>query len=78
MPTILQVGRFRFHFYSDESDEPAHIHVRCADGECKYWLDPVRLARNRGILRHDLREVERLVFKHQQFLVEKYHERHRR
>lgn len=74
MPTVLRIGRFRFHFYSDESDEPAHIHVRSAEGECKLWLDPVTLARNRGIPRHDLREVERLVFEHQQFLIDKYHE----
>jgi hypothetical protein len=40
MPTVLQIGRFRFHFYSDESREPAHIHVRTPDGECKYWLEP--------------------------------------
>ncbi|MBU4273682.1 MAG: DUF4160 domain-containing protein [Planctomycetes bacterium] len=78
MPTVLRVGPFRFHFYSDESDEPAHIHVRCADGECKYWLNPIGLADNRGIRGHDLREIERLVFKHQQFLMEKYHERHGR
>jgi hypothetical protein len=45
-------------------------------GECKFWLDPIGLARNRGIRRHELREIERLVFEHQQLLIEKYHERH--
>jgi hypothetical protein len=78
MPTVLRIGPFRFHFYSDESDEPAHIHVRSAEGECKFWLEPVRLAGNRGIPGHDLRNIERLVFEHQQFLVQKYHEYHNR
>ena len=78
MPTILHVGRYRFHFYSDESDEPAHIHVRTPDGECKFWLDPVRLARNRGLPAQELREIEGLVFEHLEFLVEKYHEYHAR
>ena len=78
MPTVLRIGPFRFHFYSDESDEPAHIHVRSADGECKFWLDPVRLARNRGISGRDLREIERLVFEYRQLLIEKYHEYHHR
>lgn len=64
MPTILRIGNFRFHFYSDEGNEPPHIHVRGPDGECKYWLEPVGLARNRGIAPHDLREIERLVFEH--------------
>ncbi len=78
MPTALRVGSFRFHFYSDESDEPAHIHVRSPDGECKFWLDPVTLANNRGIPGHALRNVERLVFEHQSLLIEKYHEHHNR
>jgi hypothetical protein len=78
MPTVLRIGLFRFHFYSDESDEPAHIHVRSANGECKFWLDSVRLAQNRGIPGHDLREIERLIFEYRQLLVEKYHEYHNR
>jgi hypothetical protein len=78
MPTILRIGPFRFHFYSDESNEPAHIHVRSPDGECKFWLAPVRLARNRGIPPEDVREAERLVFENQQLLIEKFHEYHDR
>jgi hypothetical protein len=78
MPTVLQIGSFRFHFYSDESDEPAHIHVRSPEGECKFWVEPVSLARNRGIPGHDLRNIERLVFEHQQLLIEKFHEHHNR
>ena len=41
MPTVLRIGSFRFHFYSDEGQESAHIHVRTPDGECKFWLEPV-------------------------------------
>jgi hypothetical protein len=78
MPTVLRVGSFRFHFYSDESDEPPHIHVRSPNGECKFWLEPIALARNRGLPADDLRTVERLVFEHQQFLIQKYHEYHHR
>jgi Domain of unknown function (DUF4160) len=78
MPTVLRIGPYRFHFYSDESNEPAHIHVRCADGECKFWLDPISLAGNRGIPAHDLRAVERLVFANQPFLITQYNEYHSR
>ena len=76
MPTVLRVGPYRFHFYSDESNEPAHIHVRSPDGECKFWLEPIGLAGNRGIAAHDLREIERLVYEHQELLIEKYDEYH--
>lgn len=24
MPTVLRIGQYRFHFYSDENSEPAH------------------------------------------------------
>lgn len=62
MPTVLRIKSFRFHFYSDESGEPAHIHVETPDGECKFWLDQIRLARNKGIPTHTIREIEKLVF----------------
>ena len=74
---MLRLGGFWFHFYSHEPGEPAHIHVRNADVECKFWLDPIRLASNRGVAPHDVRQVERLVFEYQAFLLAKYHEYHR-
>lgn len=78
MPTVLRIGSFRFHFYSDESKEPPHIHVETPEGECKYWLIPVRLARNKGISPHILRDIEKLVFEHHEILQEKYYEYHKR
>ncbi|MEO7934615.1 MAG: DUF4160 domain-containing protein [Chthoniobacterales bacterium] len=79
MPTVLRIGPFRFHFYSDEGSEPAHIHVRSADGECKYWLAPdVGLAYNRGVKPHDVREIERLVFENRTTLTEAFHAYHTR
>ena len=74
MPTVLRIGPYRFHFYSDEGDEPPHIHVRSGDGDCKFWLDPLLLAKNRGIPASKLNEIERLVFEHQKLLIEKYNE----
>lgn len=68
MPTVLRIGQFRFHFYSDERNEPPHIHVATADGECKFWLDPIKLARNRNIKPQATREIERLVYKNQELL----------
>lgn len=77
MPTVLRIDSFRFHFYSDEGNEPAHIHIATPDGECKFWLDPVQLARNNGLAPFTIRIIERLVFAHLAFLKEKYHEFHR-
>lgn len=74
MPTVLRIGRYRFHFYSDERGEPPHIHVATPDGECKFWLDPIALARNRGLRPNVVRRIERLVYQHAEFLKEKYDE----
>lgn len=77
MPTVLRIGNLRFHFYSDESQEPPHIHVATPDGECKFWLEPVELAKNRGIKPHALRQIEGLVYQNKGLLLTQYHEFHR-
>jgi hypothetical protein len=75
MPTVLRIGRYRFHFYSDERQEPPHIHVRAADGECKFWLEPtIALAVNRGIPAHELGRIEKLVFEYRETLRGAYRE----
>jgi hypothetical protein len=77
MPTVLRIGAFRFHFYSDEGKEPAHIHIRTPQGECKFWLEPaIILAYNRGIPRHDLRKIERLVFENYAVLKKAFYDYH--
>jgi len=58
MPTVLRIGSFRFHFYSDERNEPPHIHVKTPDGECKFWLDPIRLARNKNVSPKVIRDID--------------------
>ncbi len=72
MPTVLRIGSIRFHFYSDE----AHIHVETPDGECKYWLSPVLLARNNGVPPHRLRELEKLVFEYEELFNRRFYEFH--
>ena len=74
MPTVLRIGPYRFFFFAGDRDEPAHIHIEREDKVAKFWLDPVRRARNKGIAPRMLRKIEKLVFKHKPFLMEKYHE----
>ena len=74
MPTVIKIDSFRFHFYSDEGNEPPHIHIATPDGECKFWLQPIRLARNKGLSPLTIRKIEKLVFENQILLVGKYNE----
>ena len=75
-PTILRIGSYRFHFYSDEKNEPPHVHIATNEGECKFWLNPIRLARNKGVAAYEVRKIERLVFRNKDLLMEKYDEFH--
>ncbi|MGH9948777.1 MAG: DUF4160 domain-containing protein [Pyrinomonadaceae bacterium] len=74
MPTVLRIGRFRFFFYSNENNEAAHIHVKAAENEAKFWLTPVWLAFNHGFRGHELGEIERLVIENQSFLLETWND----
>jgi hypothetical protein len=76
MPTVLRIGSFRFHFYSDEYNEPPHIHVATPDGECKFWLESVKLAGNMGLTPHVVRQIEKLVFENRDLLILKFNEYH--
>ena len=78
MPTVLRRGSYRFHFFSDEGDEPAHVHVRFDGRNCKFWLNPVVLAVNRSIPLHRLNEIETIIREEQEFLLQQYHEHRRR
>lgn len=65
-----------FFFYSSEGNEPAHIHIEIDDTECKFWLDPIRLAAIYGVKAHQIREIERIIYKHVELFIEKYNEYH--
>ncbi len=74
MPTVIVIGRFRFHFYSADFNEPAHIHISAPDGEAKFWLQPMGLAYSHGFRAKDLRTLDRLVREHQETLLEAWYE----
>jgi hypothetical protein len=76
MPTVLRIGPYRFHFYSNEGSESAHIHVSRDEKEVKFWLEIVSVARNYGFSPTEVRSIEKLVFQNQSFLLEKYNEFH--
>ncbi len=74
MPTVLRVGRFRFFFFSNEGQEPAHIHVKSGSDEAKFWLGPVSLTANYGFNARELSEIERVIAEHENALLEAWHE----
>ena len=61
MPTVLRIKKYRFFFFSNEVNEPLHIHVESDDNYAKFWLEPVQLARSVGYNARELSEIRNLV-----------------
>jgi Domain of unknown function (DUF4160) len=61
MPTVLRIGAFRFFFYANEGQEPAHIHVQADNRLAKFWLQPVNLANSVGFNAKELNQLLGLV-----------------
>lgn len=74
MPTILRIGPYRFFFYSNENDEPAHIHVQRGRALAKFWLRPVALASSTGFPAQELTKLSRLVQENATTFVEAWNE----
>lgn len=74
VPTIFRIGSYRFYFYSHEPNEPPRVHIDKASCSAKFWLKSVSLTHNLGFSKMELNALKQLVIKHQQRLLEGWHE----
>jgi hypothetical protein len=74
VPTILRVAGYRFFFFSNEREEPAHIHVEQAERYAKFWLVAISLAANYGFRSGELTELLAIVQEHGPLFLEKWNE----
>ena len=64
-PTVFRARGFRFYFFSLEESR-FHVHVQHAEGEAKFWLEPVlELAQNYGLRADHLGTAEDLIREHE-------------
>ena len=62
MPSIKGCkGAYRLFFYSFDCNEPMHVHAQREKMTCKFWLEPVRLAKNAGFSQQELNRIMRLI-----------------
>jgi len=61
-------------FYSNEGQEPAHIHVQRERKLAKFWLKPVSLAASTGFAARELRTLEGMIRENQTVLLEAWNE----
>lgn len=73
MPTVFRHGPYRLFFYSNEGDEPPHVHVQEGAKLAKFWLDPVSLASSSRFAPHELRLIHRLVEENRERILEAWH-----
>lgn len=69
MPVILRHKGFAFYFVMFDLGEPVHVHVRNGRNEAKFWIEPFRLAWNRGYRIHELNEIEHLIMANREFIL---------
>jgi len=76
MPTILMIRGWRFFFYSNERNEPIHVHCRKGGAEAKYWLDVQGFetieAYAYNMKPPDKRTVRRIIFEHFDYIVNEW------
>ena len=62
MPTVLLENGFRFFFYSNENEEPMHIHVKRGNAIGKIWLEPeIRIAYTDGFSLKEERQIMEII-----------------
>lgn len=74
MPTVLRVDGHRFFFYSNEGNEPPHIHVQKAEKYAKFWLMPVQVVDSIGYTSKELQRVQSIITENLVLLQEAWNE----
>jgi hypothetical protein len=76
MPTVLiDVFSRKYFFFSNENDEPPHIHVKQAERSAKYWIEnPIRQDYNHKFRGSEIRDIERTIEMNRELIMEKWNE----
>ena len=61
MPTILREYGYRFFFFSNEGNEPPHIHIEKGNKYAKFWLNPTELAHFKNFNKPELTEIRKII-----------------
>ena len=75
MPRLRGIpGPYRVFFTSFDCTEPPHVHVERENKTCKFWLEPLGLARNHGFDARELGRIRQLIGLHHAKIMEAWHE----
>ena len=75
MPNVSLIDGFRFFFYSNENNEPAHIHVSKADSDGKIWLEPgIAIAYMYGFSNAEQKNIMKIIKTNYQIFLNQWYE----
>jgi hypothetical protein len=75
MPRVAGIpGPYRIFFTSFDCNEPPHVHVEREDKACKFWLEPLRLARSHGFSARELSRIRGIIETYRDMILEAWHE----
>jgi hypothetical protein len=75
MPTVLRIDGYRFFFYSNENNEPAHVHVEKGEGEGKIWLEPtISVAYFMGFSTREQNDIVKITRDNFSVFIQKWYE----
>ncbi|MBI4373042.1 MAG: DUF4160 domain-containing protein [Candidatus Omnitrophica bacterium] len=74
MPTLFILNGFRFFFFSNEGSEPIHVHTEKGEKYAKFWLRPIRLARNYKFSSMELKRIRDMIEHRENEIEEKWNE----
>ena len=58
---VFYFNGYRFFFFSNENDEPMHIHVEKGEGSAKYWVDPFEEVYSYGLKAKQRKEIKAII-----------------
>ena len=65
----------KYYFFSNEGNEPPHIHVRQAERSAKFWMEtPLRIEYANKFSGKELREIELIIELNRELIMEKWNE----
>lgn len=75
MPTLLFIRGLRFFFYSNENNEPPHVHVTKGNASGKIWLEPsISIAYLNGFSNAEQKDIMAIIDDHSENFKQKWYE----
>jgi hypothetical protein len=72
MPTLLRAGPYRVFMFMADCAECRHVHVECAGGHAKVWLEPVSVADHVGYSPRQLHRIRSIVDRERGALIHSF------